>query len=111
MTRLDVIQRALRAIGVLAYDETATADMQDQAGVVLDGIFAELQDKATVAWTLADVPSVVGNYLSSLLAAYVSTDYDARPPVSRARAWAEILAVVRPDDRAEVASQDDYGYQ
>lgn len=100
-TRLDIVERALRSLRVLAQDEPPTAEMLAQAGTVLDGIFAEINamrpgvpfDPRTGVPDEALVP------LAQLLAAEIAPDYGEPPAVSRARAWLRVRALYVADDR------------
>lgn len=97
-TRLDVINRAMRRLGVKAEDENLTADQITSVGEVFDALIAELNNEVPLNFTSASVPDRVFIPLANLLAVEVAPDYGI-PASSRGAAFARVLAVLRPDDR------------
>lgn len=109
MTRLDVVTRALRRIGVAAEDEAPTADQIANAGAVLDSLFAELQGEATITWTLETTPAVSFVPLANLLAVEMAPEYGQPAPEGRPRAWRRLMATIRSDEREDVRDLDEDG--
>ena len=101
-TRLDVISRAMRRIGVRAEDETLTADQITSVGEVYDALIAELGTEVLLPFTGASVPDKAYLSLANLLAVEIAPDYGVPPMTTRGSAYGRVLAVLRPDDRAEV---------
>lgn len=100
-TRKQIIERALRILGVLAYDDALTAEQEQEAGCVLDSVFAKMNaDIPGVSFApVTDVPEEAFVPLANLLAAHMAPDYGVAAPVSRARAWLDVRAVYVKDDR------------
>lgn len=88
-SRKQVIERALRIIGVLAYDDALTADQEAEGGAVLDSIFARLDGhEPPVTFGAEEVPEEAFMPLANLLAAYIAPEYaPAVAPMSIGRAW------------------------
>jgi hypothetical protein len=107
-TRLDVINRAMRRIGVKAEDENLTADQITSVGEVFDALVEELNTEVALTFTSASVPDEVFIPLANLLAVEVAPDYGVSPLSSRGVAFARVLAVLRPDDRAYIAEPEYY---
>lgn len=105
-TRLDVINRAFRRLGVKAEDENLTADQIANGGEVLDMLFAEANKRAldthgqSFGWNLSYLPDEAFLPLANLLAAELAADYSAQPPITRERAMLQLFSVEFPDDRA-----------
>ena len=98
-TRTDVMQYALRRLGVVAADDPLTSDQQENAGIALDAIFAELELEAITGWTTDTVPDASLPGLGDMLAAEMSHSYGVQAPLSRGRAYLRLIATIRPDDR------------
>lgn len=111
-TKNDIIKRALRVIGVVAHDEVPTADMVENASVVLVGLVSEMSAKSPlVPFSLDRVPDSAFLPLADLLASHIAVEYAVEAPVSRASAWLRVRSVFVSDDRCEVTqgTGDDYG--
>jgi hypothetical protein len=108
-TRLEVIERAFRIIGVRAEDEGLTADQLANGGDVLDSLFAELGNEATITWTLDTTPTMSFQPLALLLAVEIAGEYAAPKPTTRGMAWRRLMATIRSDDRPDVRDLDDSG--
>lgn len=110
-TRSDVINFALRRIGVLAADELADADQVAYCGTILDGIFAELSavHGITFTWALSAVPAGMLAPLANYLATEIAPHFDIPAPEPRARAIGRIRAYMLPDDRTDRADTDEDG--
>lgn len=97
-----VIDRALKRIGVVAQDESATAEQYADAKETLDGLFAEINREAPAPWSVdAGVPDYAFNALWRLLAVEIAADYDKPQPEGRGVALARAMGTVRsyvPDD-------------
>jgi hypothetical protein len=102
MDRQGIITLALRRIGVLASDVQASADEIDYAGGILDLLVVELATEFTFSWDLTAVPSEAAIPLANLLAVEIGPHYQV-PTESRGRAYGRLMAVLRPDDRTDVA--------
>ena len=100
--RLDVINRAMRRIGVKAEDEALTADQIASVGEVYDALIVELGTEVVLSFSGATVPNKVFIPLANLLAVEIAPDYGVPPMTTRGSAYGRVLAVLRPDDRAEV---------
>lgn len=110
-TRLDVIRHALRRIGVISADETATGDHEEYVGDTLDALFAELQGNSggmTITWTLDTTPSANLLPLAYLLATEIGPHF-GEPTESRAKAMGRFRASQIADDRDVRADIDDDG--
>jgi hypothetical protein len=109
-TRLDVIERAFRIINVKAEDEALTADQAANGGDVLDSLFAELGNEATITWTLDTTPQVSFQPLARYLAVELAPEYPpAVAPTTRGLAWRRLMATIRADNRDDVRDLDDSG--
>lgn len=108
-TRAEVYTRSLRRLGVLAVDEDATADMEAQAGAVLDALFAEVTASKAVTWTLNEVPDDAFLALVDLLATEIAPDYEVPFRTPRGVAWQRLMGVIRPDDRDDYRDTDEDG--
>lgn len=108
-TRLDVIERAFRIIGVKAEDEGLTADQLANGGDVLDSIFAELGNEATISWTLDTTPTMSFQPLAMLLAVELAGEYSAQKPTTRGLAWRRLMATIRSDNREDFRDLDEDG--
>lgn len=102
-TRLDVINRAMRRIGVKAEDENLTADQITSVGEVFDALIEELNTEVSLTFTSESVPDEVFIPLANLLAIEVAPDYGVSPMTTRGTAFGRVLAVLRPDDRPYIA--------
>ena len=100
--RIDVINRAMRRIGVKAEDETLTDDQITSVGEVYDMLISELGTEVLLPFSGAAVPFKVFIPLANLLAVEIAPDYGVPPMTTRGSAYGRVLAVLRPDDRAEV---------
>lgn len=109
-TRLEVIAQAHRELGVLATDETPTADQIGYAGSVLDSLFAELKTVHGMpfTWTLEEVPDEAFLPLSLCLAAEIQGHYSLGL-VRRSYAIGRLRAYAHPDDRGLLADYDEDG--
>lgn len=108
-TRADVITRALRRLGVVAKDDAPDADDEALAGEVLDALFVEVQETQAVTWALSAVPDEAFLPLANLLACDVAPDFSVAAPTPRAVALRRLLAVIRPDNRADPRDLDNNG--
>lgn len=108
-TASQIIARAHRRIRVLGTDDPVTAEMQSVGSEVLEGLFAQIQGDATITWDLTVVPDDVFLSLSDYLAAYLAGEYNRPAPVSRARAYADLMEQLRPDDRTDRRDTDEDG--
>lgn len=108
-TKTDVINRALRQIGVVAGSEDADADQADYCGDTLDALAAELPSRG-VSETV-DLSAIAdGAFLawSALLAAEVASHYEVAGP-SRSRGWTRVIAFYVEDDRTDRRDTNDDG--
>lgn len=97
-TSLDVIDQAYRRLGIKAEDEQLTADQRAYAGTTMDGLHAELSTILPLPWWPDMIPDAVFLPLANLLAVELAPAYEiATEP--RGRAFARLMAVLRPDDR------------
>lgn len=99
-TKLEVVARAHRVLGLLAVDENPTADMIDFAGDALQGVIDELEyvQNVPVPFDADSTPDELFLPMGDLLAAEIASHYGINGPV-RSRAIARIRAHVAPDDR------------
>ena len=96
-SRKQIIERALRIIGVLAYDDALTADQEAEGGAVLDSIFAKLDaQEPPVTFAVDDVPEEAFVPLANLLAAHIAPDYALQTPTGIGRAWLNLRSVYVP---------------
>ena len=101
-TRIDVINRAMRRIGVKAEDETLTADQIASVGEVFDMLIAELGTEVLLSFSGEAVPDKVFIALANLLAVEIAPDYGVPPLTTRGTAYGRVLAILRPDDRSDI---------
>lgn len=97
LTENQVIERALRSIGVVAADEAATADQFSNGNAVLTAILGE------IGYALSAIPDHALVALSEWLAGEVSPDYGL--PRS-ARGKVRLMGILMPDDRT--GTETDY---
>lgn len=96
-SRKEVIERALKILGVLAYDEALTADQEAEGGAVLDSIFSKLNGQVPPAtFELDSIPEEAFMPLANLLAAYVAPDYGQQATMGIGRAWLHLRSVYVP---------------
>ena len=107
-TRLDVVTRALRRLGVAAHDEAPTADQIESVGSVYDALLAEITETAGESIANNSVPEMVFIPLANLLAVEIAPDYGTPLPQSRGSAMLRLLAVMRPDDRTDIPAPEYY---
>lgn len=103
-TRLDVINRAFRRLGIKSEDEALTADQIANGGEVLDALIEEIGALAPVPFTVDAVPHEAFIPLSNLLAVEIGPDYVVATQ-SRGAALMRVLGVIRPDDRVETEAE------
>lgn len=110
-TRLDVIQQALRHLGVIASDTAASADDESYAGTTLDTLFTEIQNTQgiTITWALSATPDNAFLPLSRLLAVEVADHFEVSPKETFARAMGRLRAALITDDRADRRDIDEDG--
>lgn len=110
-TRIEVVEAALRRLGVLASDEAITADEIEYSGQTLDALFAELQTSQglTITWTIETVPDAAFLGLANLLAAEVAPHYARPSPTTRARGWMRLREALLADNRADRRDLDEDG--
>lgn len=91
-----VIEKALKRIGVLAQDENATAEQYADANDILEGLSAEIEREAPMPWSvLGGVPDEAFNPLWMLLAVDLAGFYGLPAPETRGRAMARVMGSVR----------------
>ncbi len=81
--RADIITRALRLLKVASVNNPPTADEAQQAGVILDSVFAMLgtgYGRMDITWDLTDVPDEFVVPLSRLLAVHCADDFARKAP-------------------------------
>lgn len=98
-TREDVVTKALRLCGHTGVDETPDADAAADALDTLDGLTAQFQNHVPGDGFWVNIPEHVYLPLSHLLCAVVAPVYKFPSPISREMAMAQMMAVLRPDDR------------
>lgn len=110
-SRLDCIEMAHRRLGVLATDDTATADQERFAGAVLDALFEEVKAMQGLGftWTTSTVPDAAFLPLSYLLAVEIAPHYEIPPRDNRAALIARLRTYGFPDDREDSKDLDDDG--
>lgn len=107
-TRIDVITRAMRRLGIVADDEVLTADQMANAGDVLDSLFVEAGREAPMPFDLNNTPSESYAALANYLAAEMAAEYGVTAPDTPARAKLRFVASVRPDNRMDIATPEYY---
>ena len=110
-TRLDVIQRALRHLSVIASDTNASADDEAFTGETLDTLFEEIQNTqgVTITWALDATPDNAFLPLSHLLATQVASHFEVPPRESYAQAMGRLRAALITDDREDRRDLDEDG--
>lgn len=106
-TRADVINRAMRRLGVKAEDEALTADQLANVGEAYDALIEEVGAAVGIPLTNAPVPEAAFIPLANLLAVEVAADYGIPAP-SRGTAYARVLSALRPDDRGDIPAPEYY---
>lgn len=111
MTRLDVIHRALRRLGIISKDESADASDAEDVGEVLDALFDELQNvhEMVFTWDLTTVPLAAFIPLANLLAVEIAVDYDIAPRETKLEAMARMRAYAFPSDFVDNRDLDEDG--
>jgi len=99
-TKLEVVARAHRVLGLLAVDENPTADMIAFAGEALEGAIEELAyvQGVGVSFDEDTVPDEIFLAMADLLAAEIAAHYGVAGPV-RSRAIGRIRASLVTDNR------------
>lgn len=99
-TKLEVVARAHRVLGLLAADENPTADMVDFAGNTLDGVLGELEgvQGVSVPFDSDSTPDELFLPVADLLAAEIAGHYGVSGP-ARSRAISRVRASLAADDR------------
>lgn len=105
-TRLDVVTRSLRRLGVAAHDEAPTSDQIDSVGAVYDALLAEILVNAGLTIDPEAVPDEAFIPLANLLAVEISPDFGGALPQSRGSALLRLLSVLRPDDRTDISEPE-----
>lgn len=105
-TRLDVVTRALRRIGVAAHDEAPTADQIDNAGAVYDALLIEIGAETGTAIYGDSVDEAVFVPLANLLAVEIAPDFGVAMPTTRGAALIRLLGVLRPDYRTYISEPE-----
>lgn len=112
-SEIKIVEMALRDLGVLASDESATADMVAAGKAKLAGIISELNAKGPLVPFVAVQGISDGSMLAlaNLLAVDLARSYGEAPPSSRASAWIRLRSTFVTDDREDVKRNggDDYG--
>jgi len=108
VTKVEVIRRAFRMLGVVADDEPMTADQNASGEDMLEAIMAELEAEAPPSFTIEDVPPESATALARLLAYDLSDQYSAAPPMTRGQAMIRLLGSIRPDDRQAITEPEFY---
>lgn len=108
-TRLDLLTRSLRRIGVCGQGEEPDADMEQDAGAIADSLFAEIGADVSLSWDLDTIPEASFVPLSLLLACDLAGDYSLPAPMPRGTAWNRFMATVRSDDRPDSRDLDEDG--
>lgn len=101
-TRLEIITRAMREIGVVAADETPTADDESFVGDTYDALVQELAFSHGI--TIADTNAVADKLfipLSQTLGADVAAHYMVPPAYPRSRAIGRLREAYFTDDRSD----------
>ena len=108
-TKIDIVNLALRLIGVVAVDEAAQADDMKVWGDVLDAEFARVQVSEGFTWTFTTdtVPDALYEPFSRYLASFM-TSY-SRPLPSRRAAMAAIREHQLLDDRVDRSDANEDG--
>ena len=99
--KADVIRLAFQRLGIGVSGDAISGGEATIASELLDAIFADIQALATIAWTLDTVPANCLIPLANILAADLAPSYAVTPPVTRQRAIAQLMSVLRPDDRTD----------
>lgn len=99
-TKNDVIAMAHRLIGVLSADEVPTADQDEYAGDVLDGIYDELisSQGLVLSWPLSETPRKALMGLAEVLASDIAPHY-ALSYKTRSAGLMRLRSALISDDR------------
>jgi hypothetical protein len=106
VTKVDVIRRAFRMLGVVADDEAMTATQNAAGEDLLEAIMAEIEAEAPPSFTIEDVPQESATALARLLAFDLAPEYSAQPPMTRGQAMIRLLGSIRPDDRQDITEPE-----
>lgn len=102
-TRLDVLTRALRRLGVAAHDETLTADQIENSGAVYDALLTEIEATTGKIISGNAVEDEIFIPLAQLVAVEVAPEFGIAAPQTKGAAFLRLMAVLRPDDRTEIS--------
>lgn len=111
-TRKDVIEHAMRRIGVLASDEPAQAEDYRDASSILDALTDELQAIHGIEIDPDEVSGAARMPLARLLSVELAMSYDVAPRDIREAMIGRLRAIYYPDDRKAPESSvpsDGYG--
>jgi len=108
MTRNELIRLAYNRLGMGVDGVEITAGQYALANTFLDAAMAEINTEAAFYFNADDVPAEARLAVADLLAADIAPSFSMGAPRSRAGAKLAVLAFIRPDDRAEIASAEFY---
>lgn len=74
-TKAQIIKRALVRAGVVAVDQTPTAEQNAQAAAVLDSLHEKWIDDGVARWELAGIPQALDNAIVARLAFALADDF------------------------------------
>jgi hypothetical protein len=108
MTRNEVIRLAYNRLGMGVDGVEITAGQVALADTLLVAAMAELNDEAASFFAADDVPPQAWLSVADMVAADLAQSFSMVPKRSRASAKLAVLAVIRPDDRKDIAAPEFY---
>ena len=108
MTKNELIRLAYNRLGMGVDGVPITPGQYELAETVLDAGFAEINTEASAYFDLSDIPAEAVFPMADFIAASVAPSFTMAAPRSRASAKLAVLAIIRPDDRKEVAQPEFY---
>jgi hypothetical protein len=100
-TKLDLITRGLRNLGVVGVGDAPQAEDYAEADTVATAMFAQLvadPHLIGVTWTLETIPEGVFLPLAHMLSAELSATYTKPAAMSYSQAYLKFMAAVKPND-------------
>ena len=107
MTRNELIRLAYNRLGMGVDGVEITAGQYAFADTFLNAAMAEINTEAAFYFSADEVPPEARLAVADLIAADIAPSFSVVvPPRSRAGAKLALLAIIRPDDRKDVAEPE-----
>jgi hypothetical protein len=106
MTRNELIRLAYNRLGMGVDGVEITAGQYALADTFLNAAMAEINTEAAFYFNADEVPPEARLAVADLIAADIAPSFSFAAPRSRAGAKLALLAIIRPDDRKDVAEPE-----